>query len=180
MKVFRYYDFIKESSYEKSAVIITGEGFQDAELFNPKSALEDAGYNVIIASIKTGDIKAYNSNKKISVDKLVSEIKAKDYDILILPGGKAPDNLRKDDNIISFINDFYKSGKKIAAICHGPQILISANVVKNKKMTCFSDMKEELINAGAKYIDKELVIDGQFITSRNPNDLEIFCKEIVK
>jgi protease I len=180
MKVFRYYDFIKESSYEKSAVIITGEGFQDAELFNPKSALEDAGYNVIIASIKTGDIKAYNSNKKISVDKLVSEIKAKDYDILILPGGKAPDNLRKDDNIISFVNDFYKSGKKIAAICHGPQILISANVVKNKKMTCFSDMKEELINAGAKYIDKELVIDGQFITSRNPNDLEIFCKEIVK
>ncbi len=180
MKVFRYYDFIKESSYEKSAVIITGEGFQDAELFNPKSALEDAGYNVIIASIKTGDIKAYNSNKKISVDKLVSEIKAKDYDILILPGGRAPDNLRKDDNIISFVNDFYKSGKKIAAICHGPQILISANVVKNKKMTCFSDMKEELINAGAKYIDKELVIDGQFITSRNPNDLEIFCKEIVK
>jgi protease I len=180
MKIFRYNDFIKESNSNKSAVILTGEGFQDAELFDPKSALEKAGYNVVVTGIETGEIKAYNSDKMINIEKLVSELNPNDYDILILPGGKAPDKIRKDNNVISFVKNFYKTGKKIAAICHGPQILVTANIVDGIEMTCYPDMKSELIEAGANYVDKELIVDGQFITSRNPNDLSVFCKEIIK
>lgn len=180
MKIFRYYDFIKESFYKKSAIIITGEGFQDDELFKPKLVLESSEYDVTISGTTADIVKAYNSDKKVKIDKLVSELSVDDYDILILPGGKAPEFLRKDKNVISFVRDFYKTGKKIAAICHGPQILISAGIVKNKKMTCYPDMKNELIDAGAKYFDKELVVDSQLITSRDPGDLEVFCKEILR
>lgn len=180
MKIFRYSDFIKESSELSKAIIITGEGFQDAELFEPKSALEEVGYSVIVAGVEVGEVKAYNSNKTVDIEILVSELNVNDYDILILPGGKAPDEIRKDNSVISFVKDFYKTGRRIGAICHGPQILVTADIVDGVEMTCYPDMKDELIEAGANYVDKELVVDGQFITSRNPDDLPVFCKEIVK
>jgi protease I len=180
MKIFRYSDFIKESSEVSKAVIITGEGFQDSELFDPKSSLKEAGYYIIVAGVETGEVKAYNSNKTVDIEILVSDLNVNDYDILILPGGEAPDKIRKDNSVISFVKDFYKTGKRIGAICHGPQILVTANIVDGVEMTCYPDMKEELIEAGANYVDKELVVDGQFITSRNPGDLPAFCKEITK
>ena len=178
MKLLSYLSFIKEGVSRK-ALIITGDGFQDDELFRPKSSLESAGYLVTVVGIDTGVVSAYNSDKTIKIESEVSNLNPSDYDILVIPGGKAPDKIRKDKSIISFVKEFYQTGKKIAAICHGPQLLVTADIIEGVRMTCYPDMKEELISSGANYVDKELVIDGQFITSRNPNDLDVFCKEII-
>lgn len=179
MKLLSYLSFIKESANRK-ALIITGEGFQDDELFKPKSSLESVGYSVTVAGANTGIASAYNSDKTIKIENKVSNLSPDDYDILVIPGGKAPDKIRNDKSIISFVKEFYQTGRRIAAICHGPQLLVTADIIEGVKMTCYPDMKEELISAGANYIDRELVVDGQFITSRNPDDLDVFCKEIIK
>jgi protease I len=180
MRILNYISFINESKNSRSAIIITGEGFQDDELFEPKSTLESAGFSVVIAGVSKGSIKAYNSDKTINIESKVSDLNPGDYDILVIPGGKAPDKIRKDKSVIKFVKDFYDTGKKIAAICHGPQLLVTADIVDGVDMTCYPDMKEELIEAGANYIDKNIVVDGQFITSRNPDDLDVFCREIIK
>jgi protease I len=179
MKILSYVKFIKES-YNRAAIIITSEGFQDDELFEPKSTLEGAGFSVVIAGVSKGSIKAYNSDKTINIEYKVSDLKPDNYDILVIPGGKAPEKIRKDKSVIKFVKDFYNTGKKIAAICHGPQLLVTTDIVDRVDMTCYPDMKEELIKAGANYIDKNIVVDGQFITSRNPDDLDVFCREIIK
>lgn len=179
MKLLSYLSFIKESATRK-ALIITGDGFQDDELFRPKSSLESAGYLVTVAGANTGIASAYNSDETIKIETEVSDLSPNDYDILVIPGGKAPDKIRNDKSIISFVKDFHQTGKKIAAICHGPQLLVTADIIGGVRMTCYPDMKEELISAGANYMDRDLVIDGQFITSRNPDDLGVFCKEIIK
>lgn len=179
MKILKYLQFIKENNSGKKAIIITDEGFQDQEVLQPKKALEEASVEVTIAGPNLGDIKAYNNDAEIKIEKSIKEVNSNDFDILILPGGKAPTSLRKDNSVIEFVKKFYESGKPIAAICHGPLILISADLTKDKKMTCFQNAKDELIKSGAKYEDSSCVIDGQFITSRNPDDLTDFCKEIL-
>jgi protease I len=180
MKILNYITFINEKMNSGLAIIITGEGFQDDELFEPKSTLESAGFSVVIAGVAKGLVKAYNSDKTINIESKVSDLNPGDYDILVIPGGKAPEKIRKDKSIIKFVKDFYDTGKKIAAICHGPQLLVTADIVDGVNMTCYPDMKNELIEACANYIDKNIVVDGQFITSRNPDDLDVFCREIIK
>lgn len=179
MRILKYLQFVTENKSGKKAIIITGEGFQDQELVQPKEALEADAVDVTVAGLVVGEIKAYNNDFKTTVDSNISELNPSDYDILILPGGKAPDTLRKNSSVINFVKEFSKTGKPIAAICHGPLILVSANLVEGKNMTCFRDAKEELISSGANYEDSSCVIDNQYITSRNPKDLDVFCQNIL-
>jgi protease I len=172
----KFLEFVETKS-EKSVAILTDNGFQDSEVIQPKEELKK--YVVHIISPSSGELKAFNSNKKVAVDKTLNEISHKDYDLLIIPGGKAPDKLRKNNEVIEFVRKFYRSGKTIASICHGPLILVSADLVKNKNMTCYEDAVEELKGAGANYVNKSCVEDGQFITSRNPKDLDNFCNAII-
>jgi protease I len=175
----KYLQFIKESKKTTKVAILTDNEFQDEEVLQPKSELEKNNYLVDIIAPKLGTIKAFNNDEEVNVTKTISEASVKDYALLIIPGGKAPENLRNNESVINFVKKFYETKKPIASICHGPLILISAELVKGKPMTCFEDAVEELKEAGANYKNESCVQDGQFITSRNPNDLDEFCKAIL-
>lgn len=168
----------------KKVAILTAEGYEKSELDSPRAALEDAGYKVEILSPVDGPIKSWNNGNwgdPIEVNHNVNKVKvnAKDYEALIIPGGVInPDKLRRCKNSMSLIQDFDQAKIPIASICHGPQALIEANVVKNKKMTSFSSIKKDLENAGANWIDEEVVQDGHLITSRSPKDLSAFNNQI--
>ena len=178
MNLLRYSQFITENLITKKCIIITENGFQDRELFEPLNIINNSGTEVIVAGLTVGEKKAYNSEKTISIHQVVGDLKASDFDFLLLPGGKAPLILKEDQSVIQFVRDFAKLNRPIFAICHGPLILASADLVKDKNMTCYSDAVEELEQAGANFKDESVVCDGQFVTSRNPDDLENFCKKI--
>jgi protease I len=175
MKISNFNEF----NLEKIAFLTT-EGFHDKELIKPYEFLKGKGYECHIISDKEGIIKAYNSSRKVKVDDLIQNINSDSYIALIIPGGEAPSKLRGKKQVNKFVNGFYKENKLIAAICHGPQILIDLGIVEGKQMTGFKDIRNELINAGVNYKDKSVVIDSNIITSRNPDDLNNFCKEINK
>ncbi|MCF8331287.1 MAG: type 1 glutamine amidotransferase [Bacteroidales bacterium] len=162
----------------KKVAVITGEGFQDAEAIMPVGYLTTHGIETCIIGEQTGKVKSYNSDFTINIQKSIEEVSPEDYDALILPGGKAPEKLRKNKKIVEFAKTFYESGKPVAAICHGPQILITAGVMKGKTATCYKTVTEELKEAGANYKDQSIVKDGNLITSRNPGDLAYFSTAI--
>jgi protease I len=151
-------------------LIITGDNTEDLEFFYPYYRLTEEGYTVDVA---TKDGKKFEGKHGYGLeDNLdIKNVNPDDYALLYLPGGKAPSELRKDENVISVVKQFAASGKPIAAICHGPQILISAGLVKGKRMASWPEVEKELTEAGAKYVDEALVEDGQFITGRKPGDL---------
>lgn len=168
----------------KKVAILTEEGFEESELVEPKKALEKAGAKVeIVSPNKNKTIKAWRHGVwsiEIEVDKKTKDASVEDYDALVLPGGVInPDKLRRDEKSVQFVQDFMKSGKPVAAICHGPQILIEAESVKGKTMTSFFSISKDLKNAGAKWVDKKVSIDGNLITSRNPDDLPAFNKAVI-
>jgi protease I len=169
---------------EKRIAILATNGFEEVELSSPKEYLEQQGWKAEIISPENGTIKAWAKTdwgKDYKVDQLVTNVKASDYDALVIPGGVInPDKLRTHEASLHFIKDFIKEGKPVAAICHGPQILISANLVKGRKMTSYPSIKIDLINAGAEWYDKEVIVDRGLITSRNPDDLPAFNKKLVE
>jgi protease I len=150
----------------------------------PKKNLEQAGATVDVISIKKGQIKGWDKTdwgKSVKVDHLVSEVKPSDYDGLVLPGGQInPDKLRTDQSAISFIREFVESGKPVAAICHGPWGLIEADVVKGKTVTSWPSVHTDLKNAGASWVDREVVQDGNLITSRKPEDIPAFSEKLIE
>lgn len=168
----------------KKVAILATNGFEESELFEPKQALEKSGAEVHIISPDTGKITAWKHgewSRKANVDKALAEAEVDDYDALMLPGGVInPDKLRRDPKAIQFVHDFAVSGKPVAAICHGPQLLIDADVVKGKIMTSFSSIKKDLQNAGANWVDQEVVIDDNLITSRKPDDIEAFNSKLIE
>lgn len=159
-------------------------GFEESELASPKEAMEKEGFEVHIISPESGSIKAWdkgNWSKEYKVDKTLKEISAKDYNALVLPGGVInPDHLRTDKEALQMVRDFFEQKKPVAAICHGPWTLISAGVVKGRTMTSYNSIKDDLINAGANWVDKEVVVDQGFVTSRNPGDLEAFNSKLIE
>jgi protease I len=161
------------------ALIISADNFEDSELFFPYYRLEEEGIQTDIASIKKGDIKGKHGYK-MKVDKTLEEVNPGDYDILILPGGKAPETIRKDKNAIEIAKHFFKKNKPVSAICHGPQTLITADLLKGRHATCYKSVVKEMKDAGAIYEDKEVVIDGNLVTSRKPSDLPAFMRETMK
>lgn len=169
---------------DKKVAILATNGFEQIELDSPKKAFEDAGATVHIISPEKGEIKAWkdgNWSDSYKVDKHVSEVKADDYNALMLPGGVInPDKLRTDKASINLIKDFFKQKKPVSAICHGLQTLIDAEVVKGRKVTSYPSIRKDLENAGAQWVDEEVVVDQGFTTSRNPDDLPAFNKKIVE
>ena len=168
----------------KMVAILATNGFEESELFEPKTALEKAGVEITIVSLKNGEIKSWaktNWGKSIEVDLLVDDATASDFDGLVLPGGVMnPDTLRTNDHAMNFVSEFAAAGKPIAAICHGPWALVETDVVRNLTVTSWPSLKTDLINAGANWVDREVVVDGNFITSRKPDDLPAFNRAILE
>jgi protease I len=161
------------------ALIITADDFEDSELLYPLYRLKEEGVEVKVASFGEGRIKGKKGYTK-KVDFFMGDVDPDEYDILILPGGKAPERLRLHKDALRIAKHFFEHDKPVAAICHGQQILISAGLVKGKKATCWAGIRDDLIAAGANYVKEEVVVDGNLITSRQPKDLPAFMREIVK
>ena len=168
----------------KTIAVLATDGFEQVELTQPVDALKAAGATVHIVSPKAGQIqgfKHHDKGDKTSVDTALADANAADYDGLVLPGGVInPDALRLEEDAISFIKAFADGGKPIAAICHGPWTLIDAGVASGKKMTSWPSLKTDLTNAGADWVDEEVVVDNGLVTSRNPDDLPAFCAKMVE
>ena len=168
----------------KKVAILATNGFEESELTSPKEAMEKEGFQVHIVSPESGKIKAWNKgnwSKEYNVDKTLSEVSADDYNALVLPGGVInPDHLRTKKEALTFVRDFFDQKKPVAAICHGPWTLISAGVVEGRTMTSYNSIKDDLINAGANWVDKEVVVDQGFVTSRNPDDLPVFNSKLIE
>ncbi|NCD68616.1 type 1 glutamine amidotransferase domain-containing protein [Mucilaginibacter agri] len=168
----------------KNVAILTEEGFEQVELTSPKEALEEAGATVHIISPKSGKIKAWDTDNwgiEIEVDKPLSEAHAIDYDALVLPGGVLnPDKLRQNKDAVNFVAAFLNEGKPVAAICHGPQMLIETGLVSGKMLTSYPSLRTDLTNAGAYWVDEEVVVDNGLVTSRRPADLEAFNSKMIE
>lgn len=169
----------------RKVAILAADGVEKVELEQPRETLSDNGARVQLLSLKTDDIQARNHDLEpagtIGVDRSVSEVSVDEFDALVLPGGTVnPDKLRLDSSAVSFVRDFVNSGKPVAAICHGPWILVEAGVVAGRTVTSYPSIRTDLRNAGAKVIDEEVVVDRNLITSRSPSDLRAFCAAIVR
>ncbi len=168
----------------KRIAILATDGFEKSELFEPLEALKKENAEVHIVSIKEGEIKSWedgNWGKTIAVDKLVENTNESDYNALVLPGGVInPDILRTNADALTFIRSFFNSGKPVAAICHAPWLLVSAGVIENRDVTSYYSIKEDIINAGANWLNQEVVVDNGLVTSRNPDDLPAFIDKIIE
>ena len=165
-------------------LIMATDGFEQSELEVPLERLQDAGADIDIASIDRGDITGWDEDDwgdDIEVDLKISDVDIDNYDALVLPGGQInPDLLRVEKDAVALIRDFAATGKPVAAICHAPWLLIEAGLVKGRRVTSYKSIRTDVANAGADVVDEAVVIDGNIITSRCPDDLEAFCDAIVK
>lgn len=174
---------MEKSLANKKVAILATDGFEESELFEPKKALEEAGAEVDVISISLGQIKSWKEEDwgaGIMVDKELLEASPDDYDALMLPGGVInADKLRKEDRAVEFVRKFVDAAKPIAAICHAPWILAEINV-EGRKMTSWPSLKTDLQNAGAQWVDKEVVVDDGWVTSRKPADLPAFNEKMIE
>lgn len=168
----------------KHVAVLATDGFEQSELEKPVKALKDAGADVDIVSLKSGSIKGWDEKDwgdSVKVDKTLDEVKSADYDALVLPGGQInPDKLRIEPKAVQFAADFISAGKVVGAICHGPWLLVEADAVRGKSMTSWASLKTDIKNAGGHWQDSEVVVDGNLVTSRNPNDLPAFNKTLIE
>jgi len=169
---------------KKIAFLTANEGVEEVELTEPRKAVEGAGAKTELLAPEAGEVQAFNHLDKAetySVDKVVGDASADEYDGLVLPGGVAnPDNLRTHPEAVSFVRDFFSAGKPVGVICHGPWTLIEAGVVDGRKLTSWPSLQTDLRNAGAEWVDEEVVVDNGLVTSRKPDDLEAFNAKIVE
>ena len=168
----------------KKVAILTENGFEEVELTSPKKALEDAGAQVAIISQQKEKVKAWSHDHwsiEVPVDVNVKDADPNDYDALMVPGGVFnPDKMRMNENCVRFAKHFLETGKPVAAICHGPQLLIETGLIDGRNMTSYPSVKTDLINAGASWIDREVVVDNGLVTSRSPQDLDAFNKKMIE
>jgi protease I len=159
---------------------VVGPDYEDAELRVPLERLQQRGHVTEIVGVKLGEtLHGKRGEDEIEVEKAAREARADDYDALLIPGGFSPDRLRTNEDVVSFVRSFVDSGKTIAAICHGPQLLIEADAVRGRRMTSWPSVRTDLKNAGAQWVDAEVVEDGALITSRKPQDLEPFSRALL-
>ena len=161
------------------ALIISADNFEDTELLVPYYRLKEAGVEVTVASLSRRAIKGKHGYE-VDVDKTLDEVNPDDYAILVLPGGAAPALVRKEPKALELARSFFARSKPVAAICHGPQILVSAGLLQGRHATCYRSVTDELKKAGALYEDREVVVDANLITSRQPADLPAFMRETMK
>jgi protease I len=168
----------------KKIAILATDGFEQSELTEPRKALDQAGATTVVIAPKDGEIKGWNHTdwgKSVRVDKTLDQAKPEEFDALVLPGGVMnPDHLRMDTKAVDFVREFVGTGKPVAAICHGPWMLAEAGVVRGKTLTSWPSIRTDLVNAGARWVDQEVVSDGQFITSRKPDDIPAFSRRVIE
>ncbi|HEX8753669.1 MAG TPA: type 1 glutamine amidotransferase domain-containing protein [Solirubrobacterales bacterium] len=169
---------------KKVAFLMANEGVEQVELTEPLSAVREAGADAELLAPEGGEIQAFNHLDKgdtFGVDRPVGEAKADEYDALVLPGGVAnPDQLRTKEEAVAFIRDFFKAGKPVGVICHGPWTLVEADVVRGRTLTSWPSLRTDLRNAGAEWVDEEVHVDEGLVSSRNPDDLPAFKAKIVE
>ncbi|MFC0590584.1 type 1 glutamine amidotransferase domain-containing protein [Novosphingobium aquiterrae] len=167
----------------KRILILATHGFEQSELMDPKAALEQAGFTTVVASPEAGMIKGWkdkNWGDSVAVDALIENVSEADFDALLLPGGQMnPDILRMNDDAIDLVEDFAAAGKPIAAICHGPWLLVEADVIEGRTVTSWPSLRTDLANAGANVVDQEVAVDGNLITSRMPDDIPAFSQTLI-
>ena len=168
----------------KRVAILATDGVEQAELTEPRKALDDAGATTIVVSPKEGKIKAWQHDRwgdEIPVDRALREAKPDDFDALMLPGGVMnPDRLRTDKQAVQFVKSFFQAGKPVAAICHGPWLLVEADVVRNRNLTSWPSLQTDIRNAGGDWVDREVVTDMGLVTSRKPDDIPAFNRKMVE
>ena len=168
----------------KRIMILATDGFEQSELMKPKANLEDAGFETTVVSLEKGEIKGWKDKDwgdSVKVDITVDEVSCGDYDALLLPGGQMnPDILRMNDRAVAIVKMFGKAEKPIAAICHAPWMLVEADLVDGKTVTAWPSVRTDLKNAGANVVDQEVAVDGNLITSRNPDDIPAFSKALIE
>ena len=168
----------------KKIAILATDGFEQSELMQPRQALEEAGAHTEVVSPNSGKIKGWDHKdwgESVKVDKTLDNVNAEEYDGLLLPGGVInPDRLRMDPKAVNFVQQFVTAGKTVGAICHGPWTLLEAGALKGKTVTSWPSLRTDLKNAGAHWVDKEVVTDGQFITSRKPDDIPAFNNAVIE
>lgn len=168
----------------KKIAILAADGFEQVELLEPRKALDENGATTHVISPSEGEVKGWDSTdwgETVSVDAELASANPEDYDALVLPGGVMnPDNLRRDEAAQSFVRHFFDSGKPVAAICHAPWTLIDAGVAEGRKLTSYHTIQQDLKNAGADWVDQEVVSDRGLVTSRNPDDLPAFNAKMVE
>jgi protease I len=168
----------------KTIAFLAAEGVEQVELTEPWKAVEQAGGSPELISVEDGEVQAFNHLDKadtFKVDKTAKEADASDYDGLVLPGGVAnPDFLRTDEDAVRFVRDFFQQAKPVGVICHGPWTLVEADVVKGRTLTSWPSLQTDLRNAGANWVDEEVVVDEGLVSSRKPDDLPAFCAKLVE
>jgi protease I len=168
----------------KKVAILVADGFEQVEMTEPRKALEEAGAETHIVSPASGQVKGWQKDHwgdEFDVDVPLENASPDDYDALVLPGGQMnPDNLRGDERAVSFTRAFVDAGKPVAAICHAPWTLVEADVVRGRRMTSYHTLKTDLRNAGADWVDEEVVVDQGIVTSRNPDDLPAFNRKMIE
>jgi protease I len=169
----------------RNVAILATDGVERVELEQPRRALQDAGADTFVVSIKSGEIQARDHDLvdagTFTVDDLLDDVSVDDYDALLLPGGTVnPDKLRMEPAAVQFVRSFVRSGKPVASICHGPWSFVEADVARGRRLTSWPSVRTDLRNAGAEVVDEEVVTDGNITTSRSPDDLPAFCERIVE
>jgi protease I len=166
------------------AFLVATEGTEQVEITDPWKAVSDAGHQPVLLSTEAGEVQLFNHLDKgdtQAVDKVVADATVEDYDALVLPGGVAnPDALRTDEEAVSFVRDFIASGRPVAAICHAPWSLVEADAVRGRRLTSWPSLQTDIRNAGGEWVDEALVVDGNLITSRKPDDLPQFNSAVVE
>jgi protease I len=169
---------------EAKVVILATNGFEQSELIVPRDKLKAAGAQVVVVSPESGQIRGWKEKdwgESVQVDKRLGEVSADDYDAIVLPGGQInPDLLRVNQQALQLIRDFLESGKVVAAVCHAPWLLIEVDAVRDRQVTSYHSIKTDMVNAGGKWVDREVVTDRGVITSRNPGDLNAFSAKIIE
>jgi len=161
----------------KKIAILIADMFEDVEYTEPAEAFEKAGYKIVHVGLKKNSVvKGKKEETEVIIDKSIDEISIDDFDAIFIPGGYSPDKLRVSKIVLEFVKDFVNSGKPVFSICHAPQLLISAQVLQGRKITGWKSIIQDIKNAGAEFVDKEVVIDGNIISSRSPQDIPAFIK----
>ena len=168
----------------KRVAILAADMFERVELEEPRKALEEAGATVEIVSLEEGEIQGFDHfdpASKVKVDRTVEEVSADDYDALMIPGGVGnPDQLRGDENAVSFVREMHESGKPLAVICHGPWVLVEAGIARGKRLTSWPTLQTDIRNAGGDWVDEEVVVDDGLVTSRKPDDIPAFNRRMIE
>jgi intracellular protease, PfpI family len=164
---------------KKKVLLITADDFEDIEVLYPIYRVKEEGFDVLVATPNKSPAVGKHGYK-VEADLSFAETREEDFDALIIPGGRAPERVRMKKEILEVVRDFFKKAKPVGAICHGPQVLISANVLKGRRLTGYWSIKDDIEFAGGIYEDKEVVVDGNLISSRFPGDLPYFMSEFIK